>query len=243
MTKTINRSFLNGSQTTSNSNSTGGGIDITANLTASKPVKTDSSSSLVSANLEITEINGLQTILTALNEPTPESIPSFSHIDYSTQYPSAMKAAITSTGGGTNICYGDTATYIAGVDILAGRCVALMDQNEGSDDSEFLKVCYLKNGDEVTPSISPIGITQHNALIGETIKVCVGGFTTAICENSDTSPERGSQIIVDTANQGKMRINNTGGGNQARLGFVAQSNQIYPNDPMLIYYAGYFQPY
>ncbi len=69
------------------------------------------------------------------------------------------------------------------------------------------------------------------------------GYTTAICENSDISPERGSQIISDTQNQGKIRINNTGGGNQARLGFVAQSNRVSSNDPILIYYSGWYQPF
>ena len=239
MTKTLNPTTLNGAVTSSGGSNT----DVTVNLTASQPVKTDSSSSLVSGNLEITEINGLQAILTALSEPTPAITPSFSHIDYSTLYPSAMKAPITSAGGGLNTCYGDTASYIAGVDILAGRVVALMDQNEGSDDSELLMVCYLKNGDEVTPSIAPIGISQGNALVGEQITVCILGYTTAICENSDISPERGSQIISDTQNQGKIRINNTGGGNQARLGFLAQSNQVNTNDPVLIYYDGWFQPY
>jgi energy-converting hydrogenase Eha subunit A len=175
--------------------------------------------------------------------PVPSSSTILSNIDYSEMFPASMLASITEASGGTNKCWGHTAIYEAGVNLLAGRFVALMDSNPGTDNSAYLKVQYLKNGDETSPTIAPIGVTQGNALIGEKVTVCVLGHTSAICENSDTTPERGSQIISDTGNVGKIRINNTAGGNQARLGFLAQSNAITSNSPCLIYVDSWFQPY
>lgn len=169
--------------------------------------------------------------------------PVLSTIDMSTELPLYMVAPISESTGGINRCWGHTTIHIAGINLLAGRCVALQDQNEGSDGVVGLKVCYLKNGDELMPSISPIGITQHNCLAGEKITVCTLGYTTVICENSDIGPERGSQIISDTQNAGKVRINNTAGGNQGRMGFLAQSDRIVPNSAILIYYAGWYQPF
>ncbi len=64
-----------------------------------------------------------------------------------------------------------------------------------------------------------------------------------ICENTDTTPERGSQIISDTQNLGKIRVNNTAGGDQARLGYLAQSDRIDANDAVLVYFDGWFQPF
>lgn len=175
---------------------------------------------------------------------TAESIQNYadrqSVVDYENLYPRAMKASITASGGGTNQAFGNIATYIAGANLLAGRVVSLKDE---LDDNTQLSVQYLKNGTETDPAIVPIGVTQNNALLGESVNVCILGFTTVICENADSSPERGSQVINGTQNQGKIRINNAGGGNESRLGFVAQSDGISSESPILIYYDGWFQPF
>jgi hypothetical protein len=165
-----------------------------------------------------------------------------STIDYSNLYPKLMLADIT-VNGGINKCWGRTALYKAGADLLAGRIVSLQDTGRGDDNEDYLTVVYLKNGEEDEASISPLGVTQNNVLAGENVLLCLSGYTTVISENSAFSPKRGSQIISDTGNIGKVRINNLGGNNQARLGYVAQSNSVGTNGPVLIYYSGYFQPY
>jgi hypothetical protein len=171
--------------------------------------------------------------------PIASSSNVLSHTDYSTMYSHNMRAIITSASGGTNTCWGHTATYIAGVPLLAGRVVALM--ATATDTNEYLKVEYLKTFASTNASIYPIGITQHNAAIGEQITVCILGYTTVITANSLSSPNRGS--IVISADAGRMQLHTAPWGNQARLGFVAQSSPISTNNsPVLIYYSGWFQP-
>lgn len=177
--------------------------------------------------------------------PTPSANTSqtISQVDYSTMYPSAMRANITFASGGTNKCWGHTAKYIAGVNLLAGRVVALMDQVAGTDNSKLLEVEYLKSAAETNPTIAPIGVTQENATQGDPVTVCILGYTTAICQNSDSTPERGSQIINGSGNLGRVRINLTGGSNESRLGFVAQSDAVSSDSPILIHFDGWYQPY
>lgn len=176
--------------------------------------------------------------------PSPTSSTIISSIDYSSMYPSSMLANITASGGGTNKCWGHTAKYIAGADLLAGRVVSLKDQTAGSDNSKYLEVDYLIDSSETNPTVVPIGVTQSNALAGETVDVCIQGYTTAIAYNADSSPERGSQIMsAPTASQGKVYLNTTGGGNECRFGFMAQSDSVSANDPVLIYFRAYYQPY
>lgn len=162
-------------------------------------------------------------------------------MDYSMLFPAQIRSNISAATGGTNYCLGKTATYTAGENILAGRVLSLMD---ASDDTVSLKVGYLKDEDERSASIYPIGVSQHNCSAGDTIKLCVEGYTTVISYNSDNTPERGSQVMASpTASKGKVYINITGSGNEGRLGFMAQSDAIVANSPFLIFYSGWYQPY
>jgi hypothetical protein len=120
--------------------------------------------------------------------------------------------------------------------------VSLADQTAGTDSTNELKVTYLKNGTEISDSVYPVGITQNDALAGENVTVCYSGYTTAISEDADPAV-RGSCIISDTGNIGLVRINNSQGSNEARIGFVAQSDATSVNGPVLIYMDGFFQGY
>jgi hypothetical protein len=178
------------------------------------------------------------------NPPVERESKIISHIDYSNLYPYLMVADLDGNTGGVNKCWGHTATYQAGVQLMAGRVVSLRDAILGSDNSIKLEVEYLRvNTDENQPTIYPIGITQHNANAGEPITVCILGYTTAILQSGDGTPERGSIVLSDSSQTGKIRTDLTGSNNQARIGFVAQSNNGGGNSTMLIYYSGYFQPY
>jgi hypothetical protein len=181
--------------------------------------------------------------ITVGNPPVAGESKIISHIDYSNMYPYSMVADLDGSNGGVNKCWGHTATYMARIDLKAGRVVGLSDQTQGDDNIAKLMVEYLKNGDETGSTISPIGITQNNCSAGENVLVCILGYTTVILENSDSTPERGSQVLSDPSLQGKVRINTSGGGNEARIGFVAQSNAITNNSPFLLYYDAYYQPY
>jgi hypothetical protein len=167
-----------------------------------------------------------------------------SHIDYSNLYPYLMVADLDGNTGGVNKCWGHTATYVAGVQLMAGRVVSLKKAIASSDNIRKLEVEYLRvNLDENQPTIYPIGITQHNANANEPIIVCVLGYTTAILQSGDSTPERGSIVLSDSSNTGKIRTSVQASNNQGRIGFCAQSNNGGGNSTMLIYYSGYFQPY
>ena len=135
-------------------------------------------------------------------------------------------------------------TYVAGVQLMTGRVVSLMDAPTGNDYSVKLLVEYLRvNVDETQPTIYPIGITQNNANAGEPVIVCILGYTTCINQSGDSTPERGSAVFSDTSNTGKIRTDISASNNQARLGFVAQSNNGGGNSTLLIYFSGFYQPY
>jgi hypothetical protein len=174
------------------------------------------------------------------NPPVNYKSTILSHIDYSTISPPTMMSSLT-VSGGTNKMWGHSALYIAGVDLLGGRVVALKDQTSANDNIG-LEVEYLQSGTEASPTVSPIGITQHDCLAGEKITVCILGYTTAICENGDGSPERGSQILAGTDGKINRSINDSASANEARLGFVAQSTSIGSNGAILVYYDGFYQP-
>jgi hypothetical protein len=157
-----------------------------------------------------------------------------------------MVADLDGTTGGVNRCWGHTATYIAGINLVAGRVVSLRarDSPFGTDNTVKLLVEYLRvNVDETEPTIYPIGITQHNANTGEPITVCILGYTTCINQSGDGSPERGSAVLAGSSNSGKVRTDITASNNQARLGCVAQSNHGVGNTTLLIYFSGFYQPY
>jgi hypothetical protein len=182
--------------------------------------------------------------ITIGNPPVERESKIISHIDYSNLYPYLMVADLDGVNGGVNKCWGHTATYVAGVQLAAGRVVSLKDAPITTDSSIKLEVEYLRvNVDENRPTIYPIGITQHNANAGEPITVCILGYTTAILQSGNETPERGSIVLSDSSNTGKIRTTVTASNNQARIGFVAQSNNGGGNSTMLIYYSGYFQPY
>jgi len=179
--------------------------------------------------------------------PPPQATKSqiISTIDYSNMYPIDMLSNITAASGGVNKCWGHTAKYIANEDLLAGRVISLSDQTLGTDNSNLLKVGYMIDGSETVAGIHPIGITMTNALNGEVIEVCILGYVSAIAYNNDSAPNRGSQIMgAPTASKGKVYIDTTGGNNEGRLGFMAQSNAVVSaNDPVLIYFSSFYQPY
>jgi hypothetical protein len=178
---------------------------------------------------------------------TPGTSVITSNIDYSPgeMLVSAMRANITAAAGGTNKCWGRTASFYCGTaGLLAGRVVSLADFASQSDATYNLRIGYCpSSGDEKTPSVCPLGILQNNCPnVGDKAVVCIEGVTTAICGNSDSSPARGSQICaVDT--NGTININVTGVGNEARVGFVAQNDSVSTNGVCLIYVRPYYQPY
>jgi hypothetical protein len=178
-----------------------------------------------------------------LGQPMINAATTFStcHIDYSTMLPTDMLAPITIYGG-SNKCWGQTATYKANESLFAGRVVSLADQTVGTDSSHVLKVGYLKVGSAIVPANTPIGITQHNCSAGDDIIVCVRGYTTAITSVADASPERGSVVLAGAdVDLGKIRIGVAPAAVQARVGFCAQSNAVVVGGPVLIHYEGFFQ--
>jgi hypothetical protein len=125
--------------------------------------------------------------------------------------------------------------------LLAGRLISLADQAAGTDNTNTLRIGYIKVGTPGFAAISPIGITQHDCLAGEAMLVCIRGFTSAITLNGGT-PKRGSLIIPgDNVDYGKLRINMTPGATQARVGYPAQSNAVAANAAFLVYYGGFYQ--
>jgi hypothetical protein len=182
---------------------------------------------------------------TTIGQPKINSLVSYStsHIDYSELLPIDLLAPIT-INGGINRYWGQTASYIADVNLLVGRLVTLADQPVGSDNVNGMKVGYLKVGTATYPSISPIGITQHNCNAGDKILVCIRGLTTALSVNATaaTGVERGSVILAGAdADNGKVRVGVAPAATQARVGYAAQSNVVKANSPVLIYYHGYYQ--
>ena len=151
-----------------------------------------------------------------------------------------MRASISALGGTLNRCYGRTAQYKAGANLLAGRLVALQDQS--TDTNIDLRVVYCQTGTETSASVCPIGITQNDALLGEKITICTEGYTSCIMQNSDSSPERGSQVMY-YATDGRLISNTSAGGNEVRVGFLAQSDSFSVNDPALVYIRCWYQPY
>jgi hypothetical protein len=181
---------------------------------------------------------------TPTTPPDANSSTVLSSIDYSTMLTAPMRADITFANGGVNKCWGNTATYIAEVPMVAGRVVALSDQAQGTDSTTSLTIAYQQDASETSPGIYPIGITQHNCLAGELMTVCTLGYTTAISYSSDSTPERGSLIMTaPTSSYGCIYLNTTGGSDEGRVGFLAQSDAVLSYSPCLIYYAGWYQPY
>jgi hypothetical protein len=163
------------------------------------------------------------------------------HTDFNTMLPIDMLASITTTGG-INKYWGRSETYVADVDLLAGRIASLADQPQGTDNANALRVGYLKVGGSVVPGVTPMGVTQHNCLAGEPILLCVHGYTTAISKVAIAHSRRGSVVLGgDDVDNGKIRIGAAGAAVQARIGFVAQSNSVSIGDPVLIHYSGYYQ--
>ena len=178
---------------------------------------------------------------------TPGNSVVTSNIDYSggDMLVSDMRANITAAAGGTNKCWGRTASFYCGTaGLLAGRVVSLQDFASQSDTVYNLRIGYCpSSGDEKTPSVCPLGVLQNNCPnVGDKAIVCIEGVTSAICGNSDSSPARGSQICaVDT--NGRININVTGVGNEARVGFVAQNDSVSSDGVCLIYVRPWYQPY
>jgi hypothetical protein len=152
-----------------------------------------------------------------------------------------MLAPITEEGG-TNRCWGKTATYIANEDLNAGRIVSMADQSQDTGSAGVLRVGYLKVGASTVPGVAPIGITQHNCLSGAKILLCILGYTTVIATAVTGTPKRGSIVLGGTdSDKGKVRIGIAPAATQARIGYVSQSASISVGDPILIHYEGYFQ--
>jgi hypothetical protein len=192
------------------------------------------------STLKATHTSGSSTVIA---QPLINAAATYStgQVDFSSLMPADMLAAITVTGG-VNRFWGQGATYIADVDLLAGRLVSMADQAEGTDDTVGIRMGYLKVGTAITPAVTPVGITQHNADAGQPILVCVHGFTTAITLVADSSPERGSVVLAsEDSDLGKVRVGVAPAAIQARVGYVAQSDAVLANSPVLIHYDGFFQ--
>jgi hypothetical protein len=160
------------------------------------------------------------------------------HIDYSGLVPSFMRANVNSSGG-YNRCWGQTATYIADVNLLGGRLVALADQ---SNDMSGLRVQYMDPvANALAPAVTPVGITQHDVLAGGDVIVCIHGYTTAVCANGNNSVKRGSIVLGSTTVDGRIRTGVAPAAVQSRIGFCAQSDNASANSGMLIHYSGFFQ--
>jgi hypothetical protein len=214
--------------------------DINAAQAAADVAQTSAAAAQSTADANATAIAGLS----GGGTPSASTSTRLSTLDVSGLYPASMRASITDANGGTNKCWGHTMTFIAGVNLLAGRVVSFLDTAAGTDSTRTLEVEYLKTqADEDDPTHCPIGVTQNNATAGQTVEVCVRGFTSAICSNAESVNERGSQSVSGTLNQGRIRVDQLGGGNQARIGVVAQSDANASNSPVLIYVQGWFQPY
>jgi hypothetical protein len=102
----------------------------------------------------------------------------------------------------------------------------------------------LKIGSAVVTAVTPIGITQHNCLAGQPILVCIKGYTTviSIIGSAAVGSKRGSVVLAGAdVDNGKVRIGTAPAAIEARLGYVAQSNLVVANGPVLIYYNSYFQ--
>jgi len=80
-----------------------------------------------------------------------------------------VAAVIDEEKGGDNKCWGQTATYIAGEDIMAGRVLT------PKIDNEILKAYYSDSKKDII-----LGISQHNATAGEPITICTSGYSTAV---------------------------------------------------------------
>jgi hypothetical protein len=151
-----------------------------------------------------------------------------------------MRASITNDLGGVNRCWGDTATFRANDDLLAGRIVSLF---ATTTDAPWLLVDYLAGGyDGRNAAVYPIGITQENAAAGTPIKVCTRGFTTVIVSNGNSAPKRGSAVFGNAVtSEGRAQIDLSYGDSGARIGYVAQSEAVLNFGACVIYFdSGYF---
>ena len=156
-----------------------------------------------------------------------------SHIDYSDLNIYDMLAENLDTFGGQNRCWGNTETYIAGEKLRAGRAVGLVsDANTG-----FFTVGYLLIGSLDSPSVYPMGITQHNAEQGEKILICTKGYTSAFTFTSNPSARWGSAVFIK-GNAGQISL--TEEPNAARIGCFAQHRNVGSNRPCMIYVSGEF---
>jgi hypothetical protein len=164
---------------------------------------------------------------------------STSHIDYTSQSMTIefMRSTITNSLGGTNRCWGETATFRAGMDLKAGRVVSL---TPTTTDAPWFLVSYL-NGDYEgkKETVYPIGVTQENAIAGTPIKVCTRGFTTAICSDGNNAPKRGAAVFGnDTSSEGRVQINEDYASTSARIGMVAQTESVNDFGAVVIYFNG-----
>jgi hypothetical protein len=185
--------------------------------------------------------SGYETVV-GVTKPIETEGTTLSHINYDIMKPINMLSPLTAASGGVNRCWGHTATYIAETDLLAGRVVALSDQTTGTDNTNALKIGYLRAGTAIVPTIYPMGITQHNCLAGQSMLICIGGYTTVICLNALGSPERGSIVLgAATVDFGKVRIGIAAAAIESRIGFCAQSDSFVANSPCLIKFTAYFQ--
>jgi cytoskeletal protein CcmA (bactofilin family) len=142
---------------------------------------------------------------------------------------------------GINRCYGKIARHRAHTALDAGRLVSLVNQ---ADDTISLRVGYYKPSDSPTAEgVFPIGITQSTVAANTLVDICILGYTTVITTITETTtPNRGSMVFADSDpnNTGLVRIMQSAAATQARIGFCAQSDEILPGGPCLIYYSGFY---
>jgi hypothetical protein len=91
-----------------------------------------------------------------------------------------------------------------------------------SDNSVGLEVGYLIVSTPLVAGVFPIGITQHDALAGEEITLCVSGYTSVIAELGLSAGERGSVILGPSATNkdGKCRTGQAPASTEGRIGFL-----------------------
>jgi hypothetical protein len=195
-------------------------------------------------DLTIAHTDGSSFLLSQAKPTATKSYPT-AHVDYTTMLPRSMRVESADLIAGNNKFWGESASYIAGEPIIAGRIVSLLDTTVGSDNANVLKIGYLRNGTDVVGGVFPVGISQTGGATGSTIIVCTKGYTSLTLAALDFSPDRGSIVIAaaGAGSDGKGLVGTASSADRGIVGFVAQSDGINnPGESCLVYINGWFEP-
>jgi len=166
------------------------------------------------------------------------------NLDYTdvSMTPNNMKQSLADLNIGINRCWGDVTSYIAGESLFAGQVVALRDE---TSDNVQLRVTKAWRGGANQESTGVIGITQNSGNVGDTIRVCTRGYTTARSATTGIV-KRGEGVAVD----GGIAIPGTGevipngpsiGVDTSIVGWAAQSATIQASDPVVLIFVDSFR--